>query len=199
MKIMRFKIPIILFLSICSFLLLSPISVFAATYPNSQISVSPGQVIYSSKGWQTFFVGHVAIVGDDGKIYHSTPAVASGGVGETLSNYLSRFDSGTSFEVYAFRADEYGPFLEPYNAGKWARENVSKITEYSWANNLKMSNISSNYCSKFIWQAYYYGADTNLDRPYLGRYMTGSSTNIWTPADFKGSPVMKSIGTFTSS
>ncbi|WP_338553468.1 hypothetical protein [Paenibacillus sp. KS-LC4] len=185
-----------LLLLIVSILTLSVPKAEAATYPNSGLVVSPGDVIYSSKGWQTFFVGHVAIVGDDGKIYHSTPAVASGGVGESLTAYLSRFDSGTTLDVYVYKGSSVGPYLERGKAGKWARENVSKITEYSFTSNLKMSVISSNYCTKFIWQSFYYGADTNIDRPYLGNYKTGTSTSIWTPLDFQASFVMNNVGSF---
>ncbi|MNM80451.1 hypothetical protein D3C81_924210 [compost metagenome] len=197
----KLKFSIIVFsliLSLFSIFYLFPSKIYAANYPNSSIQISTGDVLYSSKGWQTFFVGHVAVVGDDGKIYHSTPAVSTGGVGDTLTTYLSRWDPGSTFTVYKFKPDQYGPFLEPYNAGKWARNNVGSINNYSFTSDLQMSNIATNYCSKFIWQAYYYGANTNIDRPYLGNYMSGSSSTIWTPADFKASPVLKSVGSFTN-
>ncbi|WP_289143066.1 hypothetical protein [uncultured Brevibacillus sp.] len=170
--------------SICLMLVSLVLPASAATnYPGTTVNVSTGDLIYSSKGWSSYFAGHVAIIGDDGKVYHSTPAVSSGGIGETLDSYLSRYPSGEYFEVLRFEKKTPGPYLEPINAGKWARNNVSKIQSYTIAGGYKLGDITKNYCSKFMWQAYYFGAGTNIDRPYLGNYMTPDSTTLWAPSE----------------
>jgi hypothetical protein len=177
-----------LLLSVTLILFAFPIKASAATenYPGSNFSVTPGDVLYSSKGWETGFVGHVAIVGDDRKIYHSTPAndVPSGAIGETLSSYLSRFPASSRIVVYRYGpTGKFGPFQEPVNAGKWARLNYSKVQKYTIAGGYKMSDITKNYCSKFLWQAYKYGANVSIDRPYMGNYMKPDATTLFSPAE----------------
>lgn len=130
----------------------------AATYPGTTITITAGDVLYSSKGWQTAFVGHVAIVGTDGKIYHSTPAVTSGGIGESVNNYFSRFTKGSSIEIYRYSSGT----TVPNKAAKWAENNVGSITEYNIASGGDYNDITKNYCSKFLWQAYYFGGGVDL-------------------------------------
>ncbi|TPG70519.1 hypothetical protein EEL32_11485 [Brevibacillus laterosporus] len=143
-------------------ILLVPAQALAASYPGSTITISAGDILYSSKGWQTAFAGHTSIVGTDGKIYHSTPAVASGGIGESVSSYFSRFTSGTKVEIYRFSPPRSGPYLQPINAAKWAKKNVGKIQKYDIVGGGNYRDITKNYCSKFLWQAYYFGGGVDL-------------------------------------
>ncbi|WP_145950341.1 hypothetical protein [Paenibacillus sp. Y412MC10] len=195
MKKLSFRFSLLAFLV---FLLSFPVSTYAATYyPGTSIAVSAGDVIYSPIGWETRFVGHTAIVGDDLRVYHSTPATATGGASDTFSGYLSRFSSGYTFKVLRY-SNGTGPFTQPVDAGRWAKNNYSRITKYNLTG-FKMSDVANNYCSKFVWQAYYYGANTNLDRPYLGHYMNGDSTDLFTPLDIvNAGTVLRQVTTFTN-
>ncbi|MDQ0171819.1 hypothetical protein [Paenibacillus tundrae] len=181
-------VTLALLLSITLIVSAFPMNASAASvnYPGTNFPVTPGDVLYSSKGWDTGFVGHVAIVGDDKKIYHSTPAndVPSGATGESLSSYLSRFPASSQIKVYNYFPDgQMGPFLEPVKAGKWARLNYSKVQKYTIASGYKMNDITKNYCSKFLWQAYKLGANVSIDRPYMGHYMKPDALTFFAPAE----------------
>lgn len=47
----------------------------------------------------------------------------------------------------------------------------------------KLSSLDSNYCSKFLWQAFYYGSGINLTNLILD----GNSSLLITPSHVKNS------------
>ncbi|NKQ19806.1 hypothetical protein [Brevibacillus laterosporus] len=128
-------------------------------YPGTTLSMKVGDVLYSSKtlGGSTQIVGHVGIIGPDFLVYHVTPATGTkgGGVADTITNYMSRHGKGETIEVYQYRSSSSA------NAAKWAKNNYSRVTEYK-ISIAKLSQKNPNYCSKFLWQAFYYGAGEDI-------------------------------------
>ncbi|MFF2155662.1 hypothetical protein ACFVVQ_10135 [Paenibacillus chitinolyticus] len=138
-----------------------------AHYPGTQVVITPGDVIYSNKslfGAQPF-VGHVAVVGNDGYLYHAHP---EGPTKDTLSEYMSRRHKPNE-TITVYRAS-YGASA----AASWAAQNIYKMKRY-WITN-DHSTLDDNYCSKFVWQAFYYGGGTDLTAS------TGSVPDIITPS-----------------
>ncbi|KZE67907.1 hypothetical protein AV545_22695 [Paenibacillus jamilae] len=127
------------------------------TYPGTNTQMRVGDVLYSTKtlGGSSQIVGHVGIINSDFRVVHVTPA-ENGGVIDSLANYMARHGKGEKIEVYRPR-DGRGA-----GAARWATNNYSRVKEYFINPFSKLSTISPNYCSKFIWQAFYYGEGLDL-------------------------------------
>lgn len=127
------------------------------TYPGTNVPMRVGDVLYSTKtlGGSTQIVGHVGIVNSNFQIVHVTPS-EDGGVIDSLSAYRGRHGSGETIRVYRPR-DGYGA-----GAARWATNNYSRVTDYFINPVALYGQISPNYCSKFIWQAFYYGEGRDL-------------------------------------
>lgn len=113
-------------------------------YPGTSERMQPGDVIYSSKGWSTFLAGHAGIVGHDYKMYHSHP---QGGFADTLPAYLSRHKFGSTLTVLR-------PKEGNEEAAEWVMNNVWLVEKYFF--DLRLDNVYTNYCTKFIWQAFWH-------------------------------------------
>ncbi|WP_117168326.1 hypothetical protein [Paraliobacillus sediminis] len=114
---------------------------------NKIIPLQPGDIIYSSKSFSTFLVGHCSIVGHDNKIYHSHP---KGAFADTLKQYISR-------HPYGGRLTLIRPLRGGEESASWAQGNIKHVTRYSFHPHL--NNIQMNYCSKFVWQAYWFSLE----------------------------------------
>ncbi|WP_228409500.1 hypothetical protein [Radiobacillus deserti] len=100
-------------------------------------------------------MGHVGIVGQDMLIHHSHPL---GAFSETLSRYKSRHKFGG--EILLLR-----PKTAANEAANWAQANIPYVKRYLFDPRLK--GVSNNYCSKFIWQAFWNGAGLDLTNHHL--------------------------------
>ncbi|WP_188067216.1 hypothetical protein [Brevibacillus brevis] len=152
----------------------TPTAVPNPTYPGTNIEMKVGDVLYSTKtlGSSSKIVGHVGIVGSDFRVYHVTPA-ADGGVADSIDSYTSRHGSGETIEIYKYR---YGGAA---NAAMWAKQNYSKVYNY-YISLDRLSVMNPNYCSKFIWQAFYYGAGKDV----MNKNLTDSTYGIIYPIGF---------------
>ncbi|MDQ0170444.1 hypothetical protein [Paenibacillus tundrae] len=130
----------------------SPFAEIGPTYPGTSIKVQAGDIIHSPKSVSTFFVGHIGIVGTDLNVYHVHP-YGPGRI-QGLFSYINNFDPGDKFTVLRVRNGN------PVAAANWAKNNIGKVQSYSF--NPVPSNITASYCSKFVWQAYFYGAGKEL-------------------------------------
>ncbi|MDD9266193.1 hypothetical protein ACFPES_04010 [Paenibacillus sp. GCM10023248] len=168
-------------------------------YPGTTIAMEPGDVLYSSKslGGSSPIVGHVGIVGTDFRVYHVNPVAengVTGGKSDDITTYRNRHASGQTITIYKLRAGaSYAT-----NAANWAKVNYSRVTNYSipiysWED-FKLSTINPNYCSKFLWQAFYYG---NNRTDYVTGYWTDSKEVVVPPYMFADSSVFAFSGTFT--
>lgn len=149
-------------------------------YPNNKEIVTPGDILYSSKGWSTFLVGHVGIVGPDLRIYHSHPR---GGFADSLPGYLSRHKFGGEMTVFH-------PNQGALEAATWASEHIHQIQKYIF--HPFLWDIKYNYCSKFLWQAFWYTGENDV----TGRNLTGKSKNWVYPYNIKYSPFLEMKTTF---
>ncbi len=151
---------------------------------NKEILLQPGDVIYSSKSLSTFLVGHCGIVGHDNRIYHSHP---KGAFADTVKQYKSRHPHGG-------RVTLLRPLRGGEKSASWAQDNIQHVTSYSFHPHL--SNKQKNYCSKFVWQAYWFSLEEDITgrdltnkrrwwiRTPLIRYSPGfSEIGVWEIAD----------------
>lgn len=119
-------------------------------YPQTKVKMEPGDILYSAKGWSTFLVGHVGMVGKDYKIYHSHP---QGGFADRLPNYLSRHKFGTTLTVLR-------PQSNGREAAEWAANNVGLVKRYFF--DPRIGGMKWNYCTKFIWQAFWHSGSGDI-------------------------------------
>ncbi|WP_373894482.1 hypothetical protein ACUL41_19110 [Virgibacillus natechei] len=140
-------------------------------YPGTTILMQPGDVIYSHKlALSSFIVGHEGIVGENFKIYHVNGR-GSYGHSDSMPIYLSRHKKGEKLTVL-----RYEEAVIARKAAKWAKRNIEQVRKYMYTRSL--ADIERNYCSKYIWQAYYFGSEDNIDLTSRGigatskRYIT---------------------------
>jgi|SRR5690625_303215 len=132
---------------------------FKQTYPYSNVEMMPGDILYSSIGRSTYYVGHIVIVGPDYNIIESLPGKPSGHR-LTVYQYWHRHNQGD--EIMLLRS-KHGAS----DAAKWAFENIGFVENYTVLN-YNLNSLKNNYCSKWILQAFYYGANIKLT-PFLTR------------------------------
>lgn len=145
---------------------------------NKSIPLQPGDIIYSSKSFSTLLVGHCGIVGHDNKIYHSHP---KGAFADTLKQYISRHPHGGRLTL-----------LRPLHGGTesayWAQDNIQHVRSYSFHPHL--SNRQVNYCSKFVWQAYWFSLEEDL----TGRDFTNKTIRWIRTPQIRYSPKLSAVG-----
>jgi|SRR5699024_8887335 len=132
------------------------------TYPFTNIPMQAGDILYSTIGRSTYYVGHSVIVGTDYLIKESIPGKPSGHT-LTIEQFWGRHNKGDKFTL--LRANKGAK-----EAAAWATDNLDKVQDY-FVGNVDISNVEKNYCSKFIVQAYYYGANVKLAK-WLNRFIS---------------------------
>jgi len=198
-KSIKFVVLMILLLSFTissvSAFEIKPFAELPDTYPGSNVIIKEGDVLYSTKSLDssTLLVGHVGIVGSDMKVYHVNPVdegAGTGGKADALYTYFNRHGKGEE-TIKVYRA------THGRKAAAWAKDNYSKATKYSipvfgWED-FKLGTISTNYCSKFIWQAFYYG---NNNTDYIIGHFTPSKEAYITPSQIIKSKELTFAGSF---
>lgn len=132
----------------------------ALTYPGTSVQVKAGDVLVSSVGLDTKFVGHIGIVDDTGYVVHMVP----GGMRrQTIGQYSNSF----RYKVYGAKSTTAG-----FNASRQAKyiwNTYSGSATYTTATALHGAR-ASQYCTKLVWQSYFYGTDKiNLNTQPLTR------------------------------
>lgn len=157
-------------------------------YPGTNIEMKQGDIIHNPKSTSTYFVGHMAIVGPDLQLRHAHPDGPR--ISDSLSNYITRFAAGDKFTILRYPDPSIAAA-----AAAWSYNNINKVTTYSVATQLHY--IPTNYCSKFVWQAYYYGAHRELvsNAPY-SEILTPPGMVFVYPSDILRSPLLVTKGTF---
>lgn len=129
-------------------------------YPGTKDYMQIGDILYSSKsiGGTAAIVGHVGIVNANYNIVHVTLPV-NGGVQDSITTYITRHNPEETIKVYRPNSGM------GVAAARWATANYSKVKKYS-INPIvaKVGDITPNYCSKFIWQAFWFGEGRNINR-----------------------------------
>src|SRR5699024_396682 len=122
-------------------------------YPRNDINMLPGDILYSTIGRSTYFVGHTVIVGTYFLMKESIPGKPSGYM-LTAEFFWNRHR----------RRDGITLLRSKVNAGKAAictTENLHLIKDYQVLNT-DSDILEKNYCSKWVVQAYYYGTNVKL-------------------------------------
>ncbi|MGG4493758.1 YiiX/YebB-like N1pC/P60 family cysteine hydrolase [Brevibacillus reuszeri] len=155
----------ILFLFLMIFALCTPVS-FAAdfttlevdpgvTYPGTSVKVKIGDMLVTNQTSSAGLTGHAAIVTDNYTVVHI------GGYGEnpediSISKFFKRYKSN-------IKVVRYSSSKAAKKAGAWATEFAEEYSDATYGLTNKLSGASPTYCSKIVWQAYYYGADVNFN------------------------------------
>lgn len=153
-------------------------------YPGTNIEIKPGDIIYSPKGKSTYFVGHLGIVGTDYRVYHSHPLASDGSFVDTIDDYIGRFEVGDEFSLLRPR------FADATKAAKMAMALINDIQRY--ALDINLGDVANNYCSKFVWQAYYYSSFTDI----TGNYNDYSTRDYILPSQIKNASGLYRAGSF---
>ncbi|RDW15268.1 hypothetical protein CWR48_19790 [Oceanobacillus arenosus] len=125
-------------------------------YPDTSIPMIPGDVLYSHKrALSSFLVGHVGLIGEDYRVYHVN-RWGNKGHADSMPIYLSRHKKGEKLTILRFSNQ-----IIARAAADWSMANISSIDAYKYTRDL--TDIKNNYCSKYIWQAYYFGTTPNVD------------------------------------
>jgi|SRR5690625_1739432 len=132
------------------------------TYPDSNVDMLPGDILYSSIGRSTYYVGHTVIVGTDYTMKEALPGKPSGHM-LTAEQFWNRHHQGDRITLLRSKTGAN-------EAAKWATENLHLVKDYTILNH-DIESIEKNYCSKWIVQAYYYGAKVKLTN-YLNRFIS---------------------------
>ncbi|MGI8315253.1 hypothetical protein [Halobacillus mangrovi] len=123
------------------------------TYPGTDITIEPGDLLFSPLGKsESKYVGHVGMVNHAKKVVHSIPA------GLVQDDVLSYYHKFRSIKIYAPRVYSHGHLAATY---------LEKLyLDHKNAHYRIMTPIGSKtdeqYCTKIVWQSYYYGAGVNL-------------------------------------
>lgn len=123
------------------------------TYPYSHLSMKPGDILYSPIGRSTYFVGHTVIIGTDLQVKESLPRRPSGN-SLSIETFWSRHNKGDMITLLRAKEGQLA-------AAKWATDYVQAVKSYHLGN-YDIQNLAKNYCSKFVVQAYYFGANIKL-------------------------------------
>ncbi|WP_085505005.1 YiiX/YebB-like N1pC/P60 family cysteine hydrolase [Thalassobacillus devorans] len=123
------------------------------TYPGTNVAILPGDLLFSPIGQsESKYVGHVGIVNHNREVIHSIP---SGLMKDTMHSYFHKFRSIT---IYSPKDPDVGRKAADY------LENLYE--KYPKANYRIRTPLGSTdheqYCTKIVWQSYYYGAGVNL-------------------------------------
>lgn len=139
-------------------------------YPNTRIPVKPGDVIYSSIGRSTYFVGHSVIIGTDYRIKEVIPG-KPGWYELDLIRFWARHHRGDQLTILR-------PYHGAQEAAQWITDNLQSFETYTIFNH-DINDLANSYCYKFIAQAFYFGANISIvkkhNRPLLPRHILQSN------------------------
>src|SRR5699024_7623967 len=147
-------------------------------YPYSPIDILPGDVLYSSIGRSTYYVGHAVIVGTDGMCKEALPGKPAGHE-LSIFQFWGRHRFGD--RILLMRAKVGGE-----EAADWATKYLEEVKHYNLLNK-DFTNVAQNYCFKFIAQAYYYGAQQSILK---------HTNQLITPFAFKGEVQLEKTALF---
>ncbi len=175
-KMKIFIIALVLMVATLSSLPLTKANAATEKYVGKNLHVKAGDILITSKKTTRYHTGHSAIVTDDLRVVHIP---APGTHPQILS--LSKWEK--SYKIR--KVVRLKSTATAKAAGKWAREYQKK---YSKANYTIWSSIYGNfnntYCSKLVWQSYYYGGKIDILQHYNGRDVIPTVGKIL-PYDFE--------------
>src|SRR5690625_3006852 len=144
-------------------------------FPNTTIQIYPGDVLYSSLGRSTYFVGHSVIIGENYIVKEVIPR-KPGLHMLTLQQFLNRHHKNDTITLLR---SPYGA----QQAAQWITRNIQNFKQYNLLN-YNIHTLEKSYCYKFIVQAYLHGAHIQLVK---------NPHRLLLPNDIKKSPVLKRV------
>lgn len=122
-------------------------------YPNSTVTMMPGDILYSPISRATYYVGHTVIIGTNLLVKEAIPGHPSGHR-LTIEQFWHRHCKGDKIVLLRSKSGAK-------EAAEWATTNLQHVKNYHLGN-YNINTLEKNYCSKFITQAYYHGANIKL-------------------------------------
>ncbi|AKG05457.1 hypothetical protein AAV35_012215 [Salimicrobium jeotgali] len=124
-----------------------------AAAPTPRPELKPGDLLFSPIGEKdSFYIGHVGIVTEDDSVIHSIP---KGLKKDDADHFFRKF---ARLSLYRARDEEAGA-----RAAAFAKRiyESNPRAPYRFFTDLKNTG-GKQYCTKLVWQAYYYGAGIKL-------------------------------------
>ncbi|RDY68470.1 hypothetical protein DXT76_18150 [Halobacillus trueperi] len=124
-------------------------------YPGTNLSIAPGDLLFSPIGKkESRYIGHVGIVTKDNKVIHSIP---SGVVQDQMEAYFNKF---SNIRIYSPQDRKSGDEAADYVVKLQKKHPHAKYKIWT-----PISRINEEqYCTKIVWQSYYFGAGVNLGK-----------------------------------
>src|SRR5699024_1070675 len=123
-------------------------------YPYSNVDMHPGDILYSTIGRATYYVGHIVIVGTDYLMKESIPGKPSGHALTPLQ-FWHRHRSGDKITLLRSKVGAFA-------AADCTTKNLN-LNKHYIVLNTNLHTIEKNYCTKWIVQDYYCGANVKLN------------------------------------
>lgn len=152
---------------------------YAASYTYGGFKFKSGDILITQNTISSDIVGHAAIVSPTAKYTISTDGKGKKPSEHKLSTWLKTYKSSTKVVRYKSNSNAL-------KAANWAYSHYAtgpyRNASYSLADSLY--SFKKTYCSKIVWQSYYYGSGVTFKlwethEPYQ-RYVPYT----WTPYDF---------------
>lgn len=129
-----------------------------ATYPNSRVEIKPGDILITNNTISKGLTGHAAIVVDTENI------VEIRGIGyNPEKTSIRRFFRDNVGKKYGTKVVRYNRTKIRNKAADWAEWYVNKYDDVEYAISDLYNYKQKTYCSKIVWNAYYFGAGVRLN------------------------------------
>lgn len=131
--------------------------------------------------------GHTAIVLNNNEVMHIPNPLSNVSIIPT-KKFINLHRNGT---IRVFRLNNLD---KAKNAARWVLANYKK-SNAKYKLTMNLSTIDETYCSKLIWQAYYYGVGSDIVSPAMRNMMYGLRLPYSLPAMFsRGEYKMEYVG-----
>ncbi|MED1788094.1 YiiX/YebB-like N1pC/P60 family cysteine hydrolase [Brevibacillus laterosporus] len=127
-----------------------------ATYPNSRVEIKPGDILITNNTISKGLTGHAAIVVDTENVVILGPGF------NPEKNPIKRFFRKNVSKKYGTKVVRYNRTKIRNKAADWAEWYVNKYDDAEYAISDLYNYKYKTYCSKIVWNAYYFGADVRL-------------------------------------
>ncbi|MCR8996519.1 YiiX/YebB-like N1pC/P60 family cysteine hydrolase [Brevibacillus halotolerans] len=129
-----------------------------ATYPNSRVEIKPGDILITNNTSSKGLTGHAAIVIDTENVVE----ILGPGF-HPQKNPIKRFFGKNVSKKYGTKVVRYNRTKIRNQAADWAEWYVKKYDDVEYAISDLYNYKYKTYCSKIVWNAYYFGAGVRLN------------------------------------
>ncbi|MDR4998865.1 MULTISPECIES: YiiX/YebB-like N1pC/P60 family cysteine hydrolase [Brevibacillus] len=138
--------------------IVAPLGTDDPTYPDTKIKIRVGDILISDKNSSPSFTGHAAIVTDT----ETVAEIRGFGYNPEFTDLQDFFDDRTGGDK-GIRIVRYYNSSDAADAADWAENYVEDFRHLEYDIDDLYDYETSTYCSKLVWDAFYYGADVELD------------------------------------